>query len=131
MSLSVSPTVSSTYTVIVSNAAGCANTSTVMVKVSPCGEVGINELSQLSAGIHEYNDFQLLSIFPNPSKTEINITTDLNYHSLFIVNTIGQVMLKKEKSNTLSVEGLSNGVYFIQLLDKENKVLANKKFIKE
>ena len=40
-------------------------------------------------------------------------------------------MLKKEKSNTLSVEGLSNGVYFIQLLDKENKVLANKKFIKE
>ena len=131
MSISVSPTVSSTYTVIVSNAAGCANTSTVMVKASPCGEVGINELSQLSAGIHEYNDFQLLSIFPNPSKTEINITTDLNYHSLFIVNTIGQVMLKKEKSNTLSVEGLSNGVYFIQLLDKENKVLANKKFIKE
>jgi hypothetical protein len=119
MSVSVSPTVTSTYTVSVSNAAACVASSTVMVTVNAC------------AGINEYDDSHILTIFPNPAKTEINITSDLNYYSLFIVNSIGQVMLKKEKSNTVSVEGLSNGVYFIQLLDKENKVIANKKFIKE
>jgi hypothetical protein len=119
MSVSVSPTVTSTYTVSVSNAAACVNTTTVMVTVNAC------------ASINEYDDSHILTIFPNPAKTEINITSDLNYYSLFIVNSIGQVMLKKEKSNTVSVEGLSNGVYFIQLLDKENKIIANKKFIKE
>jgi hypothetical protein len=39
--------------------------------------------------------------------------------------------MKNEKTNILSIESLNHGVYFIQLVDKENKVIAIKKFIKE
>jgi hypothetical protein len=40
-------------------------------------------------------------------------------------------MIKNEKTNVLSIESLNHGVYFIQLLNKENRILAVKKFIKE
>ena len=82
-------------------------------------------------GINDYEDSQSLSIFPNPAKTEINIITELNYSSLVIVNSLGQFIFKNEKTSKLNVESISNGIYYIQLLDKESKVIGNKKFIKE
>jgi hypothetical protein len=83
------------------------------------------------SGINTISNNNSIKIYPNPAKTEININTDINYSSLVIVNSLGQVLLKKEKMNALSIESLSNGVYFIQLLNNENKVIAIKKFIKE
>ena len=118
-SITVTPSVSTVYTVTTTYSVGCTDMRTVNVTVNPC------------TGINESENSQLLSIFPNPSKTQININTDVNYTSLTIVNTIGQVMIKNEKTNVLSIESLSNGVYFIQLLNNENKVIAIKKFIKE
>ena len=118
-SITVTPTVTSVYTVTTTYSVGCTDMRTVNVTVNPC------------TGITEYDDTQLLSIFPNPAKTQININTDINYTCLTIVNSIGQVMIKNEKTNVLSIESLNHGVYFIQLLDKENKLLATKKFIKE
>jgi hypothetical protein len=118
-SITVTPTVTSVYTVTTTYSVGCNDMRTINVTVNPC------------TGINEYDDSQLLSIFPNPAKTEININTELKYQSLAVVNSIGQVILNNEKTNTLSIEGLSNGVYFIQLLDKESKVIGTKKFIKE
>jgi hypothetical protein len=118
-SITVTPTVSTVYTVTTTYSVGCTDMRTVNVTVNPC------------TGINESENSQLLSIFPNPAKTEININTDINYSSLVIVNSLGQVLLKKEKMDALSIESLSNGVYFIQLLNNENKVIAIKKFIKE
>jgi hypothetical protein len=83
------------------------------------------------SGINTITNNNSIKIYPNPAKTELNINTDINYSSLVIVNSLGQVLLKKEKMDALSIESLSNGVYFIQLLNKENKVIAIKKFIKE
>jgi hypothetical protein len=118
-SITVTPSVSTVYTVTTTYSVGCTDMRTVNVTVNPC------------TGINESENSQLLSIFPNPAKTELNINTDINYSSLVIVNSLGQVLLKKEKMDALSIESLSNGVYFIQLLNKENKVIAIKKFIKE
>jgi hypothetical protein len=118
-SITVTPTVSTVYTVTTTYSVGCTDMRTITITVNPC------------TGINESENSQLLSIFPNPAKTQININTDVNYTSLTIVNTIGQVMIKNEKTNVLSIESLNHGVYFIQLVDKENKVIAIKKFIKE
>ena len=118
-SITVTPSVSTVYTVTTTYSVGCTDMRTVNVTVNPC------------TGINESENSQLLSIFPNPAKTQININTDINYTSLIIINSIGQVLMKNEKTNILSIESLNHGVYFIQLVDKENKVIAIKKFIKE
>ena len=118
-SITVTPTVNTIYTVTTTYSVGCTDMRTINVTVNPC------------TAITEYDDTQLLSIFPNPAKTQININTDITYTSLTIVNSIGQVMVKNEKTNVISIESLKHGVYFIQLVDKENKVIGIKKFIKE
>lgn len=117
----VSPTLTTTYSVTGTNTLGCVSQSPTLltVFVNPC------------TGINEYENSKLFSIFPNPAKTEININTELQYQSLVVVNSLGQVILNKENTNTLNLETINNGVYFIQLLDKENKVIGTKKFIKE
>jgi hypothetical protein len=107
------------YTVTGINANGCINTKTLNINVNICTD------------IYEYEDSNLLSIFPNPAKTEINIITELNYYSLVIVNSLGQLIFKNEKTSKLNIESIINGVYFIQLLDRESKVISIKKFIKE
>jgi hypothetical protein len=118
-SIPANPIATTVYTVTGVNANGCSNTATISVIVNPC------------TSINEYEDSQSLSIFPNPAKTEINIITELNYSSLVIVNSLGQFIFQNEKTSILSIESINNGVYFIQLLDKENKVIGTKKFIKE
>jgi len=118
-SITVTPSVSTVYTVTTTYSVGCNEMRTANVTVITC------------TGINDYEDSQSLSIFPNPAKTEINIITELNYSSLVIVNSLGQFIFKNEKTSKLNVESISNGIYYIQLLDKESKVIGNKKFIKE
>jgi hypothetical protein len=118
-SIALTPSISTVYTVNTTYTLGCNDLRTINVTVNAC------------TGINKYEDSQYLQIFPNPAKTEINVTTSINYSSIVILNAIGEEIVKKEKSNLLSIEDLSDGVYYIKLLDKENKVLASNKFIKE
>lgn len=75
---------------------------------------------------------QAISIFPNPTNATLSINSSLDYSSVKIVNSIGRTTLFQEnKQEVISISDLSNGIYFIQLLDKKGNILKTEKFIKE
>lgn len=118
MSVSVSPTVTSTYTVIVSNAASCIGSSTVMVIVNACA--GINEIIG-----------HPISIYPNPNNGEFTIElTETN--RVNITNVFGQVILNEivmGGKQTLDIKNHANGIYFVQfIIDGKQQTI---KLIKE
>jgi sugar lactone lactonase YvrE len=85
--------------------------------------VGVNELDN--------SNKNQLSIYPNPSGNNIQLNTEANFNSIEIINSFGQLVLKQNFTNSISIENLNRGIYFIHLFDAQNKLLATKKFIKE
>ena len=119
MSVSVSPTVTSTYTVNVSNAAACVASSTVMITVSPC--TGIDEVLSNS-----------ISVYPNPVNGVVNITltSELAKHSsIEIYDAVGKVVIKQVLSNELNsinISNLNNGIYTYKVLNNSNSIKTGK-----
>ena len=119
MSVSVSPTVTSTYTVNVSNGTACVASSTVMVTVNAC--VGINEAVAA-----------LISIYPNPTNGIVNIslTAELSKSStLEIYDAIGKLVVKQNlvsEMNSINISNLNNGIYTFKVLNNSNLVKIGK-----
>lgn len=117
-SITVSPTVTTLYTVTGTDMNGCVNTATYNLIVSWCA--GINELDPTNS------DF---SIYPNPSEGVFFIKTSLsNEHEVLIYNNLGQVV-QKTKLNSGSKIDLTkeaNGIYQIIILDNGKAVFSTK-----
>ncbi len=119
MSVSVSPTVTSTYTVNVSNAAACVASSTVMVTVNAC--VGINEAVA-----------NLISVYPNPNNgvVNINLTAELAKNAtLEVYDALGKLVVKQvlvNELNTINMSNLDNGIYTFKVLNNTNTVKIGK-----
>ncbi len=78
---------------------------------------------------------EAFSLYPNPTNEIINIKLLMvnETHNITITNTLGQVVLQHKLNNqqtTINVQQLQNGIYFIELRQKE-KLVATKKFVKE
>ena len=85
-------------------------------------------------GIENYNLENIdISFFPNPTKSELNISTFIIINTIQIINTTGKIFVTKNNinaSNTvLDLNTLPAGIYFIQLQTNEGTV--TKKIIKE
>lgn len=116
-SIAVTPTASTTYTVVGSNAAGCTNTKTVSVTVSAC--TGINEAQAANGTI---------SIYPNPNNGEFNLVVP-EQGVYAIINSIGQTIETievKENSQTISVQGLADGIYYVIGKTSKAKIVVSK-----
>ncbi len=119
MSVSVTPTITSTYTVNVSNGTACIATSTVMVTVNAC--TGINEAIANS-----------VSVYPNPNNgvMYINLTNELiKNSSLEVYDAIGKLVVKQALSNelnTINISSLENGIYTFKVLNNSNLVKIGK-----
>ena len=119
MSVSVTPSVSSTYTVNVSNAAACVATSTVLINVNACTE--INEIFANS-----------ISVYPNPNNGIVNITltSELSKNStLEVYDAIGKLVVKHVLSNelnTINISNLDNGIYTFKVLNNVNTIKIGK-----
>lgn len=81
-------------------------------------------------------DFQLigdLKIYPNPANTIITVMNNRYPHlSYQFSNAVGQIIHSGSLSNTMntiSVENLSEGVYFLYLVDEDSKDSITKKII--
>jgi hypothetical protein len=87
----------------------------------------------------ELPDFSAqVSIFPNPISTDLmlnfdKINTPIN--SILISDLSGHLILNKlinsEKLLKLNINNWQNGAYLIYLMDKEGRIVAKQKFIKE
>lgn len=85
------------------------------------------------AGMKEIDShLKNISIYPNPTNSVLSIRSTLEYDNIKIINSIGQTVSTVEnKLQKISVSDLSNGIYFIQLLNKKGIVLKTEKFIKD
>lgn len=103
-SIVVSPTITTVYSVIATDANGCVNDANYTLEVSDC--VGIAK-SQFSAG-----EFKL---YPNPNEGVFTIECESVY-TVVIMNAIGQQVMQQELSpglNKIELDNCAKGVYFL------------------
>jgi len=119
MSVSVSPSITSTYIVNVSNTFSCVASSTVIVTVNTC--TGINEILANS-----------IFVYPNPNNGILNIslTSELSKNSsLEIYDALGKLVIKQvlaNELNTINISNLDNGIYTFKVLNNNNNVKIGK-----
>lgn len=115
--IAVTPSVTTTYTVTGTNANGCENNTTVTQNVSPC--TGIENLT---------TNNNAMTLFPNPSSSNITIQTVEEIKAVYIFNILGD-LVRTENTHTFSVEQLSSGIYMIHV--KTEKGVNTLRFIRE
>ncbi|MDR1730002.1 MAG: FG-GAP-like repeat-containing protein [Prevotellaceae bacterium] len=84
-----------------------------------------------TVGIENIANNNAISIYPNPVKDILFISTDTEIKQLIVTNTLGAVVLKITNAGNreINVSSLPHGVYFVTLETAEG--IVTKKFIKE
>ncbi len=91
------------------------------------------------SGIHENIKNATVSISPNPAHDFILFNSNdlkMDDYSLTISNLAGQLILRELIDNSdlsgykLDISGLSDGIYFYQILDKKGQLISGDKFVK-
>jgi hypothetical protein len=103
--ITVNPTINTTYTVTGTDANGCVNTGTILVKVSGC--TGIEESAMSS---------MQLAVYPNPNNGEFVIQSN-SAIDLKLINELGQIVrvisLSGTNNHQVNVTDLAKGIYFV------------------
>lgn len=111
-SIVVSPTISTTYTVIGYNGA-CSDTIVFSQIVANC------------TGLDELNFGEAFSIFPNPFSNELNFVSN-GEMEICIRNTLGEVVKQTTalKNISITTSEFSAGVYFVSIkTQQETKII--------
>ena len=103
------------YTVVVTDANGCAVTSGAYV-VSPDGVATVS-----------VND---INLYPNPARSEIRIDAPVKIN-ITILSPDGKVVIRQDDATTVDVSNLANGMYMIMIYDTNNALIKADKFIKQ
>jgi hypothetical protein len=122
--VAVSPTTTTTYSIIGSNGAGCIGTTSIIQTVSPC--TGITTIASAN---------ETFGVYPNPNNGEFTLTsgqlTENTY--LEIYNNIGQLISKqliKEATVKVNMTEQADGIYHLRIT-KEGEQLYKSKIIKD
>jgi hypothetical protein len=112
----VSPSISTTYTVIGKSTAGCISqaVATSSLTVNQC--VGISNHNMGIGGV---------SVYPNPNNGEFRIKlVSVNNTYITITNVLGQIIKtqKAELINQINLNLFEKGVYFISVMDNNQSV---------
>jgi hypothetical protein len=103
--ITVSPTITTTYTLSGTNANGCTASLVVVQNVSPC--TGLEDLTAAEPEIRFY---------PNPNKGSFTVVSDDDM-TLSLLNSLGEsvktISLSDGNEHHLQIEGLSQGIYFL------------------
>jgi Flp pilus assembly pilin Flp len=94
------------------------------------GHVRVFDLSSVLS----FNTFELdiFSIYPNPVKSTLNITTEKENYEIEIIDIQGKIVYSQKNmglSKAINVSNFKKGVYFLNLIDGIQK--TTKKFIVE
>jgi hypothetical protein len=116
----VTPTVTTTYSVT-GYASGCNNTVSYTQSVSLCTGVTLNE-----------NTEEPYSIFPNPTKSVLNIESKQLIERFEVFNSLGEIVLAKKVATSkyqLNILELAQGLYYIRIYSDNENIIV--KIIKE
>ncbi len=115
--IAISPTITTSYTVIGTDDNGCTNSSTITQNVSVC-----TNINQLAFYRNE------LTIFPNPVINDLTIHSDMTIEKITIYNSLGAIV-QSEFNPSFSVSNLTTGVYMIAVKSSQGTII--KRFVKE
>lgn len=92
-------------------------------------------LSNVNLGVSDESN-AIVSIFPNPvsSQLTVQLEDDVITEKIEIYNSIGQLILSEDSTlEIINVDfsDLNSGIYFLRLLDSENREVLTKKIIRE
>ncbi len=121
ISIVVSPTTTTNYTLSGTDANGCMNSSIITQSVSTC--LGLTPFLVLNS---------VFSIYPNPVGSVLTVRSEIKNSSVKIYNTLGKLVYKSdlfESEIKLNVNDLPAGIYFIECGSGNN--ISVKKFVKE
>jgi len=98
------------------------------------GYWGIDMSTAVSTSLDENLNEASVSIYPNPTKDYISINTKAKQnYTVKIYNTIGEIAYDKQIENenfNISLKRLGvKGIYFIQILDENQKLVKSQKII--
>lgn len=117
--VSVSPSVTTTYTINGRNSNGCSNSSVVTQSVSLC--TGLEDLAQ--------NELSL-NVFPNPNNGTYTIRANTTTN-LIIIDQLGREMktvaLNASNQFTADISGMASGIYY--LVNREGQQTTHLKIV--
>lgn len=111
-------TLNGDYSVAVVNAAGCSGTSSVY-KVT--NVTGIEDLPALAAQVRTY---------PNPATATVFVQAPVKTN-LLLTDIRGRVLRDLPAADTLSLEGLADGIYLLQIRTAEGLLIRTEKLVKQ
>jgi len=118
MSITVSPTITTVYSVTVTDGL-CNNSSSITQSVSLC--TSLNELSNNNS----------INIYPNPFNESFNLSWDSSLTSgqetqIYVYNALGSLQLQTKTTDTkitISTKDWNSGSYFIKINTKAYKII--------
>jgi hypothetical protein len=100
------------------------------VASSGCSANVYNYLETLSNDNFPINDDRYIKIFPNPSKSILQIKNTSKIDKITVFDSLGKVILtQSQNNNEINVEKLTKGIYLIEISTENEKFY--RKFIKE
>lgn len=114
----VSPTLTTTYTVTGVNANGCARSTTVTANVDAC--LGIENIDTKNSE---------LKIYPNPTHNFVTIESYIN-SKIEIFDELGSLVFSRQLGNDssllLNTENWAKGIYFVKAISPDKKQTVQK-----
>jgi len=95
---------------------------------SNSGHVRVFDLSSV-LGIDD-NSLLDFSVYPSPTSGILNIESETTITQIEIYNQLGQLVLTNSNKNTIDISSVSQGLYFIKIVD-ENGNFRTKKVVKK
>lgn len=83
---------------------------------------------ELITNTNEINSTNL-KVYPNPTTNIVHIETDLTYEQVQVIDLYGRKVIQDANKSIISLENLSSGIYFIQLVNN-NKVVSQNRIVK-
>jgi len=80
-------------------------------------------------GLNE-NTLEGFSVYPSPTTGVLNIQSKTPITEIEIYNQLGQLVLSNSNKNTIDISSVSQGVYFIKIID-ENGNIGTQKVVKK
>lgn len=97
------------------------------------GEFGAEEMTRISIienlSLTAFSD-KNLKVYPNPTTNQIHIDSNINNLSFELFDMSGKRILETQNRD-INLSKLSRGIYFLNLINRENKQYITKKIIKK
>jgi uncharacterized delta-60 repeat protein len=94
--------------------------------------VGRNRIAKLQyevLSVNESNFSNQLTVYPNPARTLLNITTEATEAFVKISDLTGKTIIQQQLTPNIDIENLASGVYIIEVSTVDKK--QRQKFIKQ